>query len=40
MAPEVDLIITLGKTFEYAMLYGASDPKQQQITAMPSRRRW
>lgn len=37
MAPEVDLIIQRGKTFEHVMLYGGSDPVQVSITAMPSK---
>lgn len=36
MAPEIDLIITRGKTFDFGLLYAESGMKYAPITAMPS----
>lgn len=37
MAPEVDLIIYRGKTFEFGFLYADDEPRQVLITGMPSK---
>lgn len=36
MAPEIDMIITRGKTFEFGFLYAEDELLYLPITAMPS----